>query len=327
VATVQHSAPRSLTNNIVLSGGNQFFSNYSGTMAALEPGEQINVDADIGADNFAAWQDFLKSLRPLPSPNQVPDIFFNWAFLNAPNVFQVKGGTSVSHKRIIGFARRMVRLPRKCEGRPSSGWGSRLRGLSARLSWPRRRSFSNQAFNARIKLACERSRVPIISAHPLRHTAATLLLNERGRRRACGARRADRCCCCGHGGAGPIFWLHHANIDRMWNRWLAQGGGRTDATDADWLNTQFTFYDEAGHAVYLRGAEIVDTVGQLNYRYDDDPLMLRRRFPRPLATQIFAENLPPVVGGTGATLPAQAVCAGNAWRKAGVDVGSERTKR
>jgi integrase/recombinase XerC len=40
--------------------------------------------------------------------------------------------------------------------------------------------FTNQAFNARIKLACERARVPVISAHPLRHTAATLLLNERG---------------------------------------------------------------------------------------------------------------------------------------------------
>jgi hypothetical protein len=40
--------------------------------------------------------------------------------------------------------------------------------------------FTNQAFNARIKLACERARVPVISAYPLRHTAATLLLNERG---------------------------------------------------------------------------------------------------------------------------------------------------
>jgi site-specific recombinase XerD len=40
--------------------------------------------------------------------------------------------------------------------------------------------FSNQPFNARIKLACERAQVPVISAHPLRHTAATLLLNERG---------------------------------------------------------------------------------------------------------------------------------------------------
>ena len=42
------------------------------------------------------------------------------------------------------------------------------------------RPFSNQAFNARIKLACGRARVRIISAHPPRHTAATLLLNERG---------------------------------------------------------------------------------------------------------------------------------------------------
>ena len=36
--------------------------------------------------------------------------------------------------------------------------------------------FSNKAFNARLKLACERARVPVISAHPLRHAAATLLL-------------------------------------------------------------------------------------------------------------------------------------------------------
>jgi integrase len=40
--------------------------------------------------------------------------------------------------------------------------------------------FSNRAFNARLKLACQRARVPVISAHSLRHTAATLLLNERG---------------------------------------------------------------------------------------------------------------------------------------------------
>jgi tyrosinase len=89
----------------------------------------------------------------------------------------------------------------------------------------------------------------------------------------------------------PIFWLHHANVDRLWNHWVQQGGGRADPSDAAWLNTIFTFYDEAGHAVYLTGAEVVDTVGQLNYRYDDDPSPpMFIKFPI-----ILAENV--AVGG------------------------------
>jgi hypothetical protein len=93
----------------------------------------------------------------------------------------------------------------------------------------------------------------------------------------------------------PIFWLHHANIDRTWNRWLAQGGGRGDPSDAAWRNQQFTFYDEAGHAVYLTDAEVEDTVGQLNYRYDDDPLTLQGRFPRvALVTELEPRVAPAV---------------------------------
>jgi Common central domain of tyrosinase/Polyphenol oxidase middle domain len=68
----------------------------------------------------------------------------------------------------------------------------------------------------------------------------------------------------------PIFWLHHANIDRLWNHWIAQGGGRQDPTDAAWLNTIFTFFDENGTAVQMSGQQIVNTVAQLGYRYDDD---------------------------------------------------------
>jgi Common central domain of tyrosinase/Polyphenol oxidase middle domain len=71
-------------------------------------------------------------------------------------------------------------------------------------------------------------------------------------------------------GEDPIFWLHHANIDRLWKRWLAQGG-RQDATDAAWLNTKFTFWDESGNAIQMSGQQIVDTLTQLHYVYDDDP--------------------------------------------------------
>lgn len=70
----------------------------------------------------------------------------------------------------------------------------------------------------------------------------------------------------------PIFWLHHANIDRLWKRWLDQGGGRQDPlSDAAWMNTKFTFFDENATAVTLTGQQIIDTVGSMNYRYDDDP--------------------------------------------------------
>lgn len=64
--------------------------------------------------------------------------------------------------------------------------GLRLRGggvdfAASALVFPGRDGgpISNQAFNARLKRACESAGVPIISAHSLRHSAATLLLNER----------------------------------------------------------------------------------------------------------------------------------------------------
>lgn len=70
----------------------------------------------------------------------------------------------------------------------------------------------------------------------------------------------------------PIFWLHHANIDRLWVNWLALGAGRNDPGDDLWLNQQFTFYDENGLAVQMTGAQVVDTAAQLNYVYDDAPV-------------------------------------------------------
>lgn len=69
-------------------------------------------------------------------------------------------------------------------------------------------------------------------------------------------------------GQDPIFWLHHAAIDRIWELWLASGGGRANpTTNASWMTTAFTFYDETGAQVNMTGAQVVDTAAQLEYRY------------------------------------------------------------
>ena len=72
----------------------------------------------------------------------------------------------------------------------------------------------------------------------------------------------------------PIFWLHHANIERLWKRWLDLGEGRANPTyDATWMSTPFTFFDERAREVQMTASEILSTE-QLGYVYDDDPLVL-----------------------------------------------------
>jgi hypothetical protein len=71
----------------------------------------------------------------------------------------------------------------------------------------------------------------------------------------------------------PCFWLHHANIDRLWEKWIRKCGGRTNPADKEWLGHVFTFYDENGAEVNMTGSQIVNTATQLNYKYDFPPMI------------------------------------------------------
>jgi Common central domain of tyrosinase/Polyphenol oxidase middle domain len=67
----------------------------------------------------------------------------------------------------------------------------------------------------------------------------------------------------------PLFWVHHANIDRLWKRWLGQGGGRANPIANQWLDMPFAFYDETAQLIQMTARDVLRTE-ELGYRYDDD---------------------------------------------------------
>jgi tyrosinase len=70
----------------------------------------------------------------------------------------------------------------------------------------------------------------------------------------------------------PIFYLHHSNVDRLWDLWLAQGGGRSDpVTEAAWTGKTYQFHDEHRRVVKMTACDILRAAQQLRYEYEDEP--------------------------------------------------------
>jgi len=70
----------------------------------------------------------------------------------------------------------------------------------------------------------------------------------------------------------PIFFLHHANVDRLWNLWLTQSGGQSDPTmDSAWEGMVFSFFDENANPVSMTPCDVLRAALQLNYSYENEP--------------------------------------------------------
>lgn len=114
-------------------------------------------------------------------------------------------------------------------------------------------------------------------------------------------------------GLDPLFWLHHANIDRLWDVWRERNPLHENPTDQPWLSLGFEFHTGSGQVVSWQPAQMVDaTAALLGYRYEDvsDPLeeivvveesARRRRMDRRTPEMVGATEAPVSLAGRATT--------------------------
>ena len=86
-------------------------------------------------------------------------------------------------------------------------------------------------------------------------------------------------------GRDPIFYCHHANVDRCWYIWDTLPDRRKELySDSDFLESSFVFYDENSKLVQVSVKDCIDTKAQLGITYEPSPgsELYRSLVPAPL---------------------------------------------
>lgn len=79
--------PLSLTAQFAASGGNRFYDDYRGVVSQLQSQGDGAFRRDLG-DSYAQWQSYVAALNPLPTIEELPATFRQWAMINNPDIAQ-----------------------------------------------------------------------------------------------------------------------------------------------------------------------------------------------------------------------------------------------
>ncbi len=124
----------------------------------------------------------------------------------------------------------------------------------------------------------------------------------------------------------PVFWTHHCNIDRLWERWSGMPGHANPVAAQQWLERQHTFVDRDGQPRTLSTQQVLATAAILDrgYVYVTEEMVASA----PTGGVVVPASSPGDGSGSGGGTPAappQVGLPASAGNAPGVALGNGRT--
>ena len=95
-------------------------------------------------------------------------------------------------------------------------------------------------------------------------------------------------------GFDPVFWLHHSNIDRVWQQWTNSDNGKMitleELKSVEW---PYVFFDENGKKVEYTMDQVIKIIYDMDYDFDDTKVQ-----PKSQNTLVQATPIRPIAVST-----------------------------